>query len=852
MTYQEIKSFINTYIVHNGVGAITGSRINTALNALADYYGFDSVVVTTLPAGSEATANVQGRTLELGIPRGANGNDGLDATNPFKGWFNSLADLKASYTASVGDSAYVKDASPATTWSTYIYDETASSDNFWADSGIDADTSNVQTFSTGEEVNQVAIDKSKLVNPVNTTDATKPVLARAEDVMNFASKLEALTMKEQKQTFVGVNGYYRASTKTIIQYSTSRYTEIPITSGFNRIRFRGMSFKGANASYMGYAFKSQNNYILSKAFLDNVTEQIESVEPKEYIVDIPEGATSFIVSIQFAGSQTVTEDSFYCYFQKGISSVDYSQRLFKAKYERLVQGYINVYTGNINTNNLDNYVALYPVLGGQKLLLLYSNVAHNANYYAFYSSIDSSGKYRAIDNVHYYFDGVNTINVPQNANYIGILYRFSGVGSLEDFSIYSEPREYEFIDKNVVFAPIETHKTYSFLRRDGSFYSGDGFGNYKSSYTDIIPCSEGDEFGYFGYGSGTEDSLEPIIVPTSSNFGVSWIFYDSENNVVSAWRMSRYGYYNVVIPSGVVGVRFASIIKTNTINPAYFFKVSVLNSVLKSIDVIERNPESKNWSGLKWIAFGDSLTEHNYRATKNYHDYIAEWTGIGVVNRGLSGSGYKELDSSNNAFYQRVQRQVESDADIITFFGSGNDLHRNSQGTALKYPIGEVTDANTTTICGCINQTFDYMQANYPLMPLGVITPTPWRQYNQIPSNVSNNTMTEYCEKLIEICRRRGIPYLDLYHCSNLHPESNSFCGVAYKRDATYTITTQGTQGAIEVTEDLLPIVQEFGAPEAVVGDWVLPNYTGVHPDEDGHKLIAPRIKIFIKSLIEK
>lgn len=192
MTYQEIKAFINTYIVQNGVNAITGSQLNTALNALADYYGFDSVTVTTLPAGSDATVNVQGRTLELGIPKGADGEDGrdgrdgrdgLDAVNPFKGWFNSLADLKASYTASVGDSAYVKDASPATTWSIYIYDSTASSDNYWGDSGIDADTSNVQTFASGEEVNETYIDDTHLVNPA------EGALPKAEDVKVLKDEL---------------------------------------------------------------------------------------------------------------------------------------------------------------------------------------------------------------------------------------------------------------------------------------------------------------------------------------------------------------------------------------------------------------------------------------------------------------------------------------------------------------------------------------------------------------------------------------------------------------------------------------------------------------------------------------
>ena len=74
------------------MNAITGSQLNTALNELADYKGFDSVVVTTLPAGSDATATVQGMTLVLGIPKGADGRDGIDgqnAVNPFKGWFTT-------------------------------------------------------------------------------------------------------------------------------------------------------------------------------------------------------------------------------------------------------------------------------------------------------------------------------------------------------------------------------------------------------------------------------------------------------------------------------------------------------------------------------------------------------------------------------------------------------------------------------------------------------------------------------------------------------------------------------------------------------------------------------------------
>ena len=41
----------------------------------------------------------------------------LNVDKHFKGWWPDLATLKAAITATAGDAAYVKDASPATTWS---------------------------------------------------------------------------------------------------------------------------------------------------------------------------------------------------------------------------------------------------------------------------------------------------------------------------------------------------------------------------------------------------------------------------------------------------------------------------------------------------------------------------------------------------------------------------------------------------------------------------------------------------------------------------------------------------------------------------------------------------------------
>lgn len=204
-------------------------------------------------------------------------------------------------------------------------------------------------------------------------------------------------------------------------------------------------------------------------------------------------------------------------------------------------------------------------------------------------------------------------------------------------------------------------------------------------------------------------------------------------------------------------------------------------------------------AGKKWACIGDSLTEHNQRTTMNYHDYIVAETGITVFNLGHSGCGYAQQGGNNQTFADQAAN-IPNDTNVITIFGSGND---GSSGLE----IGDPTDSGTTTICGCINATLDIIYANHPTTPLGVITPTPWS--NKEPSD-GNTWMKNYSEAIISICLLRGIPYLDLWHCSNLHPSDVNFRPLAYSKD----------------------------------------DGGGVHPDETGHAIIAPRIRQFLFSLI--
>lgn len=210
------------------------------------------------------------------------------------------------------------------------------------------------------------------------------------------------------------------------------------------------------------------------------------------------------------------------------------------------------------------------------------------------------------------------------------------------------------------------------------------------------------------------------------------------------------------------------------------------------------NVAESGWTGKKWAMMGDSITaDNNARATKRYYDYIAEVTGISTVNLGLSGTGYKKPYNSNLPFYQRVDA-VPTDSDVITIFGSGNDC---------SLTLGTPTDSTPDTVCGCINLTIDGIRDRIVGANIGIITPTPWMQY---PTTTANNAMDLYADAIVEICRLKGVPCLDLYHCSNMLPWVESFRTAFYKHD----------------------------------------DGNGTHPDEDGHKLFAPRIKAFLETLL--
>lgn len=267
-----------------------------------------------------------------------------------------------------------------------------------------------------------------------------------------------------------------------------------------------------------------------------------------------------------------------------------------------------------------------------------------------------------------------------------------------------------------------------------------------------------------------------------------YAFYDASDNFISGYLSTSSGTtwlsnYEVKAPA----------------TAAKLVAVSTDADSDNRIVAVQDGFETSSWSGKKWVVFGDSLTEVNARTTKHYFDYVAEQTGIETYNMGNSGSGYASEQELGTAFYQRIS-DVPTDADVITIFGSFNDL---STGV----PLGNATSTGTDTIGGCINATLDNLFTVYPLANVGIVTPCPWQGAN--PTN-EPNTASAYVDLIKAICTRRGIPCLDLFHCSQLRPWESAYRALCYSKD-------EGN---------------------------------GTHPDERGHKILAPQFKGFLDTLL--
>lgn len=226
---------------------------------------------------------------------------------------------------------------------------------------------------------------------------------------------------------------------------------------------------------------------------------------------------------------------------------------------------------------------------------------------------------------------------------------------------------------------------------------------------------------------------------------------------------------------------------------AFILVALFLYVIITSITSIRVLAQEFSKERLKWCAIGDSWTEENSTAKNNYVKLVEDKLCIEGINLGISGTGFKRGEESNKAYYQRVE-DIPLDIDLVTIMASGNDLGKD-------YVIGEARDKGTTTICGCINTLIDNIYSKFTGIKIGIMSTGPWQ--GNTPEDETKFKI--YVERIEEICKLRGIPFLNIFTQSNLRPNDLEF--------------------RIKFMPD------------------------GVHPNDNGYELFSNRIIEFIKGL---
>lgn len=296
-----------------------------------------------------------------------------------------------------------------------------------------------------------------------------------------------------------------------------------------------------------------------------------------------------------------------------------------------------------------------------------------------------------------------------------------------------------------------------------------------------------------------------VVVEYDSSYNV--VAYHSGLNTAKTFSLAENATYiratfaNTALSTSIILLNETiADYQAKTINALQFRTTAQLESIINQMSNnatfvanVQAIAQNLPLTQLNWCAMGDSWTEENNTATNNYVKLVENALNLDVTNLGVSGTGFKRGEANSNAYYQKTS-SIPLDTDVLTIMASGNDL---SQG----YTIGTATDTGTSTICGCINTLLDNIYTRFTGIRVGIISVGPWQ--NNTPEDTTS--FTTYVSKIKEICNLRGVPFLDIFHQSNLRPNDSTF------------------------RTNFMP--------------------DGVHPNNNGYKLFANRIIEFIKSL---
>ncbi|MBR4652971.1 MAG: SGNH/GDSL hydrolase family protein [Kiritimatiellae bacterium] len=214
-------------------------------------------------------------------------------------------------------------------------------------------------------------------------------------------------------------------------------------------------------------------------------------------------------------------------------------------------------------------------------------------------------------------------------------------------------------------------------------------------------------------------------------------------------------------------------------------------------------PAPHPWNGKKVVYLGDSITDPTQferHGHKVYWSYLQEMYGIEPHVYAVSGYQWKHI----YPMAQKMRNEMGDSPDAILILLGTNDFNSgvplgewfsvaeedvDRRGVTIRQPRRSFVK-NMGTFRGRINTVMEYLKQNFPDQQIVIMTPL-HRGYanfggsNVQPSECFPNVLGLYLEDYVKVLREAadiwGVPVIDLYRDSGLHPADPAYA--KYFRD---------------------------------------------------------------------
>ncbi len=209
------------------------------------------------------------------------------------------------------------------------------------------------------------------------------------------------------------------------------------------------------------------------------------------------------------------------------------------------------------------------------------------------------------------------------------------------------------------------------------------------------------------------------------------------------------------------------------------------------------------WNGKKVVYLGDSITDPTQferHGHKVYWNYLQEMYGIEPHVYAVSGYQWKHI----YPMAQKMRNEMGDSPDAILILLGTNDFNSgvplgewfsvaeedvDRRGVTIRQPRRSFVK-NMGTFRGRINTVMEYLKQSFPDQQIVIMTPL-HRGYanfggsNVQPSECFPNVLGLYLEDYVKVLREAadiwGVPLIDLYRDSGLHPADPAYA--KYFRD---------------------------------------------------------------------